>query len=169
MFGQRDLATTKSKGMQFEKEVAEFLRKDLIGRALVECPPLIPRVPGTSGFWRPDIAIYALADTKEPGTLPWNPSERALVECKYISSGVKSVGTYDASLARAYMQLNDIGLKNSSVRRFLLVNRMIEQGEIKRDYATLFKGINVWLVDFSDLANTDRLHQELTTIFPSKP
>lgn len=89
---------------------------------------------------QPDLVIFRLANdtpienkpAPKPspelpeGTveLPWDPDPRAILECKRISVDVSGGGTLDSSLSRAYMELNDIHLKEKDVGFFLGVNRL---------------------------------------------
>jgi hypothetical protein len=137
---------------RFERSIRQFLMDALKGKASV----LASNVRGASHRWPVDIAVYQLSqdfDTETP---------KAVVSCKYTSPYVKIRNTYDTNLARAYMELNDLHLKDASMKLFLVVNRPRKNSDVKRDYKTLFQNIGVRLVDYGEIADRKTLLDELT-------
>lgn len=152
------MSSPTEKGAKFRAQSVDFLKQTVSNSAVVfsETDLLLGReVLGASDIWRPDIFIFK-ARTPSPSSpsgrveLPWDPSPWGLVECKKISPARKGGGTLDRNLAQAYMELNDLRLKDRGRRLFLFVSRLSEAGETRRDYQMIFSNIGVRLVNFED-------------------
>ena len=90
------------------------------------------------------------------GTLP---TPKAVLECKYAGPA-DSGSSFDTNLARAYRQLNDIGLKDKNLRRFVIVNREPRKGEQSRNYRKLFANIGADFLNFNNIEDREHLKAE---------
>jgi hypothetical protein len=152
----------REKGNQFEKLVIEFL-KSVLGESVYVGGSLSP-IEGASGAWQADIIIGTGGRVEsEPREVDGMkvfdetmPTPKAVLECKYAEPA-DSGSSFDTNLARAYRSLNDIGLKNNDLKRFVIVNREPRKGEQSRNYRKLFANIGVEFLNFNDLADRERL------------
>ncbi len=162
----------REKGTQFEKQVIQFLQTVLGERATVG-RPLSP-IEGASGMWQPDIMIgtgghFDPEPREVDGMKVFDgvlPTVKAVLECKYAEPA-DSGSSFDTNLARAYRELNDIGLENSDIKLFVIVNREPRKGEQSRNYRKLFANIGVEFLDFNDLDDRERLKIESLSIITS--
>lgn len=162
-------------GSKFVREVARFLVEKLPSGVLVGVVP--SPVQGASGeLWKPDLEVFFLNPPK-PGVTsefvdtPVGPAEigslhaRAVFECKHVSPDVsKKAGSYHSHMTRAYMELNDIRLKEKEISLYLIVNRRPLVDEYHKDYNALFESIGVRLVSFEQ--ERDVLVSELMRLLP---
>ncbi len=128
---------------------------------------MLSPIEGASGDWQADIVIgvgghFDPEPTKvegietRSGTLPM---PRVVLECKYAEPA-DSGSSFDTNLARAYVRLNDIHLKQSHLKLIVVVNREPRTGEQSRNYRKLFGNIGVQFLNFNDLEDRAQLKQE---------
>jgi hypothetical protein len=128
-------------------------------------------IEGASGAWQADIIIGTPSHFESQvhqvdgiqvrdGTLP---IPKAILERKYAEPA-DSGSSFDTNLARAYRQLNDIGLKDENLRRFVIVNRESRKGEQSRNYRKLFANIGVEFLNFNDIEDREHLKVEALKI-----